>query len=76
MSPTFTLSPLLTELGAVVPGRGFYLPVSQLDGVEEAIEEAIGEYSENLLKLARLAASIAPAPSAARRSVQEEKGKR
>ena len=55
MGPTFTLSPLLAELGAVVPGRGFYFALSQMDKIDEVVGAAAAEYANNLAALARVA---------------------
>ncbi|WOQ69379.1 NAD(P)H-dependent oxidoreductase [Microbacterium limosum] len=59
MGPTFTLSPLLVELGATVPGRGFYLALSQMDQLAEVVDAAASEYAGNLARLARVAAASA-----------------
>ncbi|MCX4459493.1 hypothetical protein OG585_42955 [Streptomyces sp. NBC_01340] len=32
--------PLLAELGAVVPGRGFYLQMNQMDELDTAVRAA------------------------------------
>lgn len=64
MGPTFTLSPLLVELGATVPGRGFYLALSQMDKLDEVVEEAADEYAANLRALANVAAATASVASA------------
>jgi FMN reductase len=56
MGPTFTLSPLLAELGATVPGRGFYLALSQLDRLDEIAEAAAAEYAANVRRVAGVAA--------------------
>ncbi len=62
MGPTFTLSPLLVELGATVPGRGFYLSLSQMDKLEEVVDAAVAEYTANLAGLAKVhAATTTPA---------------
>ncbi|GAA1953673.1 NADPH-dependent FMN reductase [Microbacterium aquimaris] len=57
MGPTFTLAPLLVELGATVPGRGFYLPLSQMDKLDEVVADAAAEYRANLTRLATVAAA-------------------
>ncbi|HBS74997.1 MAG: NADPH-dependent FMN reductase [Microbacterium sp.] len=62
MGPTFTLSPLLVELGATVPGRGFYLALSQMDKLDEVVANAAAEYRSNLNRLATVAAATADAP--------------
>ena len=59
MGPTFTLSPLLVELGATIPGRGFYLALNQMDKLDEVVEAAAGEYAANLARLALAAAATA-----------------
>jgi FMN reductase len=58
MGPTFTLSPLLAELGAIIPGRGFYLALSQLDELDDALEAAASEYAGNLRRTANLAGAV------------------
>lgn len=65
MGPTFTLSPLLAELGAIIPGRGVYLALSQMDELDDAIGTAASQYSTNLRRLARVA-SVAGAFASAR----------
>jgi len=55
MGPTYNLAPLLVELGAVVPGRGFYFIASQMDRVDELVADAAAEYRANLGRLASLA---------------------
>jgi FMN reductase len=59
MGPTVTLAPLLAELGAIVPGRGFYLALSQMDHLDEVVEAAAREYAANLAALARVAEATA-----------------
>ncbi|GAA3905471.1 NADPH-dependent FMN reductase [Microbacterium invictum] len=59
MGATFTLAPLLAELGAIVPGRGFHLPMGQLAELDEATERAAAEYTANLRRIARLAPALA-----------------
>jgi FMN reductase len=56
MGPTVNLAPLLVELGAVVPGRGFYFVASQMDHLDEIVEAAADEYAANLARLAAVAA--------------------
>lgn len=58
MGPTFTLSPLLVELGATVPGRGFYLSLSQLERVDEVLDAAVAEYASNIRHVAGLASAV------------------
>ncbi|WP_434694825.1 NAD(P)H-dependent oxidoreductase [Pseudomonas sp. Z1-14] len=54
MAPTTTLSPLLAELGAVVPGRGIYFVMSQMDRADEIMQSLADEYASNFNKLARI----------------------
>lgn len=61
MGATFTLSPLLVELGATVPGRGLYLALSQLDKVDEIAEAAAAEYAANMARISRVAAMVSSA---------------
>lgn len=58
MGPTFTLAPLLVELGATVPGRGFYLPLTQLEKVDDVVAAAAAEYAANMTRIARIAGSV------------------
>lgn len=60
MGPTFTLAPLLAELGATVPGRGFYVPLSQFDKVDAIVAEAAAEYAANFSALATVAREVQP----------------
>lgn len=55
MGPTHTLAPLLIELGAIVPGQGFYFVTSQMDQLDELVEAAAAEYRGNLARVATLA---------------------
>ncbi|TFU32118.1 NADPH-dependent oxidoreductase [Microbacterium paludicola] len=55
MGPTVTLAPLLAELGAIVPGRGFYLALSQMEQLDEVVEQAAREYATNFARLALVA---------------------
>lgn len=57
MGPTVNLAPLLVELGAVVPGRGFYFVAGQMDHLDELVEQAAAEYAANLARLATVAAA-------------------
>jgi FMN reductase len=59
MGPTVTLAPLLVELGAVVPGRGFYFVAGNMDHLEEIVGEAAARYAENFARLGRVAGSVA-----------------
>jgi FMN reductase len=59
MGPTVNLAPLLVELGAVVPGRGFYFVAGQMDHLDDLVEAAAAEYAANLSRLATVAAATA-----------------
>lgn len=48
MSATHVLGPLLSELGALVPGRGFYLAMTDLDQLDEIAAQAAAAYADNL----------------------------
>ncbi len=61
MGPTVNLAPLLAELGAAVPGRGFYVPLTALDRIDAVVAEAAAEYAANLHRAARIAAVTLPA---------------
>jgi FMN reductase len=58
MGPTHNLAPLLAELGAVVPGRGFYFVSSQMDRLDELVGAAAAEYRAILLRLAFVAGRL------------------
>ncbi len=61
MGPTFTLSPLLSELGAIVPGRGFYVALSELDHLDDVVGAAAAQYAENFRRVAALASTTVEA---------------
>ncbi|MET4639987.1 NAD(P)H-dependent oxidoreductase [Mycetocola sp. 2940] len=63
MGPTVNLAPLLVELGAVVPGRGFYFVAGQMDQLDEIVGQAAAEYAANLGRLSAVAASTRGAAS-------------
>ncbi|KAA9108532.1 NAD(P)H-dependent oxidoreductase [Microbacterium rhizomatis] len=66
MGPTVNLAPLLVELGAIVPGRGFYFVAGQMDHLDQIAGQAAAEYASNLARLAGVAAhtrAAAVAPS-------------
>jgi FMN reductase len=65
MGPTVNLAPLLAELGAVVPGRGFYFVSSSMDRLDELVDAAAAEYRANLGRVAALAAHASVVDSAA-----------
>ncbi|RFA12293.1 NADPH-dependent FMN reductase [Subtercola boreus] len=58
MGPTVNLAPLLVELGASVPGRGFYFVAGQMDHLDEIVTTAAEEYAANLRRLANVAAHV------------------
>ncbi|WP_328439736.1 NADPH-dependent FMN reductase [Nocardia puris] len=59
MASTHTLAPLLAELGAIVPGRGFYIALNEFDHLEELVSAMAREYRTNLARLAHL---LSPSP--------------
>lgn len=63
MGPTVNLAPLLVELGAIVPGRGFYFVASQMDQLDTIVEQAAAEYAANIVRLAGVAQSVRAIPS-------------
>ena len=64
MGPTVNLAPLLVELGATVPGRGFYFVAGQMDRLDEIVETAAQEYIANLDRLAAVAGATRSLASA------------
>lgn len=58
MGPTVNLAPLLVELGATVPGRGFYFVTGQMDHLDEVVQDAADEYSANLRRLGHVATAL------------------
>lgn len=45
MAPIVNLDPLLVELGANVPFRGFYFPLSKMNQLEEIVDAAVSDYT-------------------------------
>lgn len=62
MGPSVNLAPLLTELGAIVPGRGFYFVTSQMDRMDTLVAEAAAAYRSNIQRVAHVA-RFAASPS-------------
>lgn len=58
MGPTVNLAPLLVELGATVPGRGFYFVTGQMDHLEDVVQSAAEEYAMNLRRLGNVATAL------------------
>jgi FMN reductase len=58
MGPTVNLTPLLVELGATVPGRGFYFVTGQMDHLDEVVQAAANEYAANLRRLGNVATGL------------------
>lgn len=58
MGPTVNLAPLLVELGAVVPGRGFYFAIPQMDRLDEIVQAAADQYATALRRMGRVAAAL------------------
>jgi len=63
MGPTVNLAPLLVELGAVVPGRGFYFVISQMDRLNEIVQVAADQYVAAFRRVGRIAAGLPDASS-------------
>jgi FMN reductase len=58
MGPTVNLAPLLVELGAVVPGRGLYFVIGQMDRLDEVLQTAADQYAAALRRMARVAGAL------------------
>jgi FMN reductase len=58
MGPTVNLSPLLVELGAIVPGRGLYFVIGQMDRLDELVQAAADQYATALRRMAKVAAAL------------------
>jgi FMN reductase len=58
MGPTVGLAPLLVELGAAVPGRGFYFVIGQMDRVDEIVHAAAEQYAMVLRRMSKVAAAL------------------
>jgi FMN reductase len=63
MAPTHNVAPLLVELGAVVPGRGFAFVSSQMDRLDELVAAAASGYRANIARVAALAPAVAGVPA-------------
>lgn len=59
MGPSVNLAPLLVELGAIVPGRGFYFVTSQMDRMDDVVAEAAASYRANIERVARISRFVA-----------------
>lgn len=68
MGVNVNLAPLLVELGATVPGRGFYFITGRMDRVDELVCAAAEDYAARLSRLCALTAAVLPAapPGSAR----------
>lgn len=60
MSPTFTLVPLLLELGAAVPCRGIYFNTSQMDKVDAQIATSADEVVRTIRNIAGVSNDLRP----------------
>lgn len=58
MGPTHNVAPLLAELGAIIPGGGFYFVSSHMDRLDAIAEEAAAVYRTNITRVAGLASSL------------------
>lgn len=52
------LAPLLVELGALVPGRGWYFAMSSMDQLDKLADEAAIRYAETITRCTRLVAGV------------------
>lgn len=59
LSVSHSLTPLLTELGAILPGPGIYLPMTEFDELTNVISPVIDLYRNNLYRLAKFHRAIA-----------------
>ncbi|MGO1770314.1 MAG: NADPH-dependent FMN reductase [Microbacterium sp.] len=73
LAPMVALTPLLTELGAVVPGRGVYVVAGDLSDLDEVVGEAADRLARDIAAVARIAPALAgehrpsaPSPGALR----------
>jgi len=55
------LAPLLMELGATIPGRGWYFVMSSMDQLEKLAQEAAERYAWAIARTAQLRAGVEPA---------------
>ncbi|MDN5913693.1 MAG: NAD(P)H-dependent oxidoreductase [Pseudonocardia sp.] len=67
MGPTFTLAPLLAELGAVVPGRGLYFDMAEMDRMDEVVAAMAAGCRETLARLGQVGAQVPGEPVASGR---------
>jgi FMN reductase len=58
MGPTVNLAPLLVELGAVVPGRGLYFVIGQMDRLDDVLQTAADQYATALRRMAKVAEAL------------------
>jgi len=58
LGASVSLAPLLAELGAVVPGRGFYFVTGDMTRLDEAVEEAARTYVRNIDGVSRLTIAL------------------
>jgi FMN reductase len=58
MGPDVNLAPLLAELGAIVPGRGFYFVTGDMDKLDDVVGAAAADYAATLAVLGALADTV------------------
>jgi len=58
MAPVVNLGPLLVELGASVPFRGFYFPLTKMAQLDELVDAAADEYAVVLEVMRALVAHL------------------
>jgi FMN reductase len=57
LAPTVSLAPVLAELGAVVPGRGFYFVTGDMNALDAAVEAAAETYLDRIRRVGAFAAA-------------------
>jgi FMN reductase len=63
MGPTSNLTPLLSELGAIVPLRGLYFITGEMDHIENLVDAAANDFKDAMRALAPVLAVSADAKS-------------
>jgi FMN reductase len=58
LAPAVSLGPLLAELGASVPFRGFYFALSSMPQLEELVDAAVADYASAAQALQTLIAQL------------------
>ncbi|QDC40428.1 NADPH-dependent oxidoreductase (plasmid) [Sphingobium fuliginis ATCC 27551] len=58
MGPNMTLAPLLTELGAVVPGKGSFFVMDKMDQIEATVGAFADTYISNMRSIAKVVSAV------------------